>query len=151
MQICALAFQKYCKSMMPSLHSAPLDLICSDLIVLSFLDLNVICFLLLPVYEVSLSFCHSEWPLNSAMISLSIYTAVGIKCFCLAKLPFLPYSFLLTEASKSEAIRTVCLSGLRGWTQVPLARPAWAQIPQVSGVFDAALHGTVCGRRQSKL
>ena len=25
--------------------------------------------------------------------------------------------------------RTVCPSGLRGWTQVPLARAAWAQIP----------------------
>ena len=29
-------------------------------------------------------------------------------------------------------IRTLCPSGLRGWTQVPLARAAWAQIPQVS-------------------
>ena len=28
--------------------------------------------------------------------------------------------------------RTLCPSGLRGWTQVPLARAAWAQIPQVS-------------------
>ena len=27
---------------------------------------------------------------------------------------------------------TVCPSGLRGWTQVPLAQAAWAQIPQVS-------------------
>ena len=27
---------------------------------------------------------------------------------------------------------TLCPSGLRGWTQVPLARAAWAQIPQVS-------------------
>ena len=27
---------------------------------------------------------------------------------------------------------TVCPSGLRGWTQVPLARAAWVQIPQVS-------------------
>ena len=28
--------------------------------------------------------------------------------------------------------KTVCPSGLRGWTQVPLARAAWAQIPQLS-------------------
>ena len=28
--------------------------------------------------------------------------------------------------------KTLCPSGLRGWTQVPLARAAWVQIPQVS-------------------
>lgn len=28
--------------------------------------------------------------------------------------------------------KTLCPSGLRGWTQVPLAQAAWAQIPQVS-------------------
>ena len=28
--------------------------------------------------------------------------------------------------------KTVCPGGLRGWTQVPLARAAWAQIPQLS-------------------
>ena len=138
MQICALACQKYWKRMMPSLHSAPLDLICSDLIVLSLLDLNVICFLLLPVYEVSAPLFLS--PLNSAMISLSISTAVGIKCFCFAKPPFL-YSFLLTEALKLEAIRTVCPSGLRGWTQVPLAKAAWAQIPQLSILCLFSLSG----------
>ena len=27
---------------------------------------------------------------------------------------------------------TLCPSGLRGWTQVPLAQAAWVQIPQVS-------------------
>ena len=27
---------------------------------------------------------------------------------------------------------TVCPSGLRGWTQVPLAKAAWVQIPQLS-------------------
>ena len=32
--------------------------------------------------------------------------------------------------------RTVCPSGLRGWTQVPLARAAWAQIPQLSSHAD---------------
>ena len=30
------------------------------------------------------------------------------------------------------ATKTLCPSGLRGWTQVPLARAAWVQIPQVS-------------------
>ena len=30
------------------------------------------------------------------------------------------------------AFKTLCPSGLRGWTQVPLARAAWVQIPQVS-------------------
>ena len=30
--------------------------------------------------------------------------------------------------------KTVCPSGLRGWTQVPLARAAWAQIPQLSSL-----------------
>ena len=30
------------------------------------------------------------------------------------------------------SIKTLCPSGLRGWTQVPLARAAWVQIPQVS-------------------
>ena len=28
--------------------------------------------------------------------------------------------------------RTLCPSGLRGWTQVPLAQAAWVQIPQLS-------------------
>ena len=31
-----------------------------------------------------------------------------------------------------KASKTVCPSGLRGWTQVPLARAAWVQIPQLS-------------------
>ena len=35
--------------------------------------------------------------------------------------------------SAQELPRTVCPSGLRGWTQVPLAQAAWAQIPQLSG------------------
>lgn len=33
--------------------------------------------------------------------------------------------------SEREA-KTVCPSGLRGWTQVPLAQAAWVQIPQLS-------------------
>ena len=32
---------------------------------------------------------------------------------------------------------TVCPSGLRGWTQVPLARAAWVRIPQLSGLIKA--------------
>ena len=31
-----------------------------------------------------------------------------------------------------ERFKTLCPSGLRGWTQVPLARAAWVLIPQVS-------------------
>ena len=33
---------------------------------------------------------------------------------------------------EGRANKTLCPSGLRGWTQVPLARAAWVQIPQVS-------------------
>ena len=32
----------------------------------------------------------------------------------------------------TSTTKTLCPSGLRGWTQIPLARAAWAQIPQVS-------------------
>ena len=35
--------------------------------------------------------------------------------------------------------KTVCPSGLRGWTQVPLARAAWVQIPQLSFIAKAIL------------
>ena len=35
-------------------------------------------------------------------------------------------------AGWGAVIKTLCPSGLRGWTQVPLARAAWVQIPQVS-------------------
>ncbi len=31
-----------------------------------------------------------------------------------------------------SVFKTVCPSGLRGWTQVPLAQAAWVQIPQLS-------------------
>ena len=34
--------------------------------------------------------------------------------------------------------KTVCPSGLRGWTQVPLAQAAWVQIPQVSRLWPAS-------------
>ena len=40
--------------------------------------------------------------------------------------------------------KTLCPSGLRGWTQVPLARAAWAQIPQVS--FVCSLFSGQCPR-----
>ena len=32
---------------------------------------------------------------------------------------------------------TVCPTGLRGWTQVPLAQAAWVQIPQLSFLNNA--------------
>ena len=37
--------------------------------------------------------------------------------------------------------KTVCPSGLRGWTQVPLARAAWVQIPQLSIIGRMGLSG----------
>ena len=39
---------------------------------------------------------------------------------------------ILKVAQYSMYNTTLCPSGLRGWTQVPLARAAWVQIPQVS-------------------
>lgn len=39
------------------------------------------------------------------------------------------------------AVKTLCPSGLRGWTQVPLARAAWVQIPQVSLIHVLAVGG----------
>ena len=38
----------------------------------------------------------------------------------------------MEHARQAQPTSTVCPSGLRGWTQVPLARAAWAQIPQLS-------------------
>ena len=32
----------------------------------------------------------------------------------------------------TQTLVTVCQSGLRGWTQIPLAQAVWAQIPQLS-------------------
>ena len=40
--------------------------------------------------------------------------------------------------TETASITTLCPSGLRGWTQVPLARAAWVQIPQVSSILLAA-------------
>ena len=80
------------------------------------------------------------------------------KLSCTSALPFLqsevlqkPFLGKLAEARARECNRrqnelrvvafdifmppkkkTVCPSGLRGWTQVPLAQAAWVQIPQLS-------------------
>ena len=43
-------------------------------------------------------------------------------------------------------IRTLCLSGLRGWTQVPLARAARVRIPQLSVQGQSTLLVCVCVR-----
>ena len=40
--------------------------------------------------------------------------------------------FVEKQESSALTVKTVCPSGLRGWTQVPLARAAWVQIPQLS-------------------
>ena len=40
--------------------------------------------------------------------------------------------------------KTLCPSGLRGWTQVPLARAAWVQIPQVSFESNASHINNMC-------
>ena len=49
----------------------------------------------------------------------------------------------------SNTAKTVCPSGLRGWTQVPLAQAAWAQIPQLSCFFAHGLynHCAIAGFR----
>ena len=39
------------------------------------------------------------------------------------------------ESQGPTSNKTLCPSGLRGWTQVPLAQAAWVQIPQVS-IFE---------------
>ena len=36
------------------------------------------------------------------------------------------------RVTRPDINKTLCPSGLRGWTQVPLAQAAWVQIPQVS-------------------
>ena len=38
----------------------------------------------------------------------------------------------MTTKRGAATVKTVCPSGLRGWTQVPLAKAAWVQIPQLS-------------------
>ena len=39
------------------------------------------------------------------------------------------------RVTRPDINKTLCPSGLRGWTQVPLAQAAWVQIPQVS-IFE---------------
>ena len=39
---------------------------------------------------------------------------------------------IITNQRYNRDVKTVCPSGLRGWTQVPLAQAAWVQIPQLS-------------------
>ena len=39
------------------------------------------------------------------------------------------------ESQGPTSNKTLCPSGLRGWTQVPLAQAAWVRIPQVS-IFE---------------
>ena len=43
--------------------------------------------------------------------------------------------------------RTLCPSGLRGWTQVPLARAAWVQTPQASCASPLFVLGRACSPR----
>ena len=47
--------------------------------------------------------------------------------------------------------RTVCPSGLRGWTQVPLERSAWAQIPQLSSTRANLKRGASTPKKSEKL
>ena len=67
-------------------------------------------------------------------------------CLCLRRqlhvLPFLDDSACDMNSTATSSL-TLCPSGLRGWTQVPLARAAWAQIPQVSFYksYISLLHG----------
>ena len=49
------------------------------------------------------------------------------------------------QLSPRSSNMTVCPSGLRGWTQVPLAQAAWVQIPQLSGCLPLlCLHRGHC-------
>ena len=42
------------------------------------------------------------------------------------------HNLFLWQSDTQEQAQTVCPSGLRGWTQVPLSRDSWVQIPQLS-------------------
>ena len=60
------------------------------------------------------------------------------KCTVVDVSPY--FHFFMSKLHGSQLMRfnkTVCPSGLRGWTQVPLARAAWVQIPQLSFVGKA--------------
>ena len=63
------------------------------------------------------------------------YNLIGRRVSCVCSLAAEPTEMeWLTHKSSclSRNSRTLCPSGLRGWTQVPLAQAAWVQIPQVS-------------------
>ena len=45
---------------------------------------------------------------------------------------------------------TVCPSGLRGWTQVPLVKTAWVQIPQLSHCFQRKLQVCIESRMRDR-
>ena len=52
--------------------------------------------------------------------------------FCVAMLVFPAFKKYVIFEATTHMARTLCPSGLRGWTQVPLAQAARVQIPQVS-------------------
>ena len=54
------------------------------------------------------------------------------------------------ETCFSKVPKTVCPSGLRGWTQVPLAQAAWVQIPQLSILLSVWTPGFVKHARMSR-
>ena len=59
-----------------------------------------------------------------------------VRAACAARLPYAATPRCLVRCrqcgGRRSSSKTFCPSGLRGWTQVPLARAAWVQIPQVS-------------------
>ena len=70
----------------------------------------------------------AAWRLCSALPRLCSGRSLGHRC-----------GRADAHAFRSIAHLTLCPSGLRGWTQVPLARAAWAQIPQVSLCYTEAI------------
>ena len=84
--------------------------------------------------------------------------AVGMSSLCaMARTSFPGNVNLYCGAGRQDAhgcpgygrsSKTVCPSGLRGWTQVPLAQAAWVQIPQLSymmarlGLLPPAMGGS---------
>ena len=71
---------------------------------------------------------HPRGPGFNSRSGPSAQHACSIVCGLLA------YGCVVATAGWGAVIKTLCPSGLRGWTQVPLARAAWVQIPQVSHV-----------------
>ena len=62
-----------------------------------------------------------------AVIVVAVVTSCG-----LARAGLRWLGKLLIGKVPNQTSKTLCPSGLRGWTQVPLARAAWVRIPQVS-------------------